>query len=207
MYGTNNPIIEAERKEYHKKYHRKWYKKNLKKRRQQIKQHYEKNKEKIAKKYKDPINRLKINATKRLWWAKNKHLWVERRKQYRKKSYEKTLAYKKHKRQTDPNWIVARALRRRFHQVLKTSCPLKMHTHHEIFGGTVSQIKNHIEQLFEPWMSWQNYGHKTWHIDHIKPCSSFDLTDPAQQKICFNFHNLQPLAAKTNLQKSDKITA
>ena len=52
-------------------------------------------------------------------------------------------------------------------------------------------------------MSWDNYGE--WHIDHIVPCASFDLSDPNQQRICFNFRNLQPLWAKDNQRKQDKL--
>jgi hypothetical protein len=53
-------------------------------------------------------------------------------------------------------------------------------------------------------MSWNNYGIKGWHIDHIKPCSSFDLSDLEQQKKCFHYTNLQPLWWYDNLIKSDK---
>jgi len=52
-------------------------------------------------------------------------------------------------------------------------------------------------------MSWDNYG-SYWHIDHIRPCASFDLTDPEQQKDCFDFTNLQPLEAKENIRKGAK---
>jgi hypothetical protein len=41
-------------------------------------------------------------------------------------------------------------------------------------------------------------------IDHIKPCAAFDLTDPAQQKECFHFSNLQLLWAEDNLSKGAK---
>jgi hypothetical protein len=44
-----------------------------------------------------------------------------------------------------------------------------------------------------------------WHVDHIIPCSSFDLTDSEQQKKCFHYTNLQPLWAIDNLKKSNKI--
>jgi hypothetical protein len=54
-------------------------------------------------------------------------------------------------------------------------------------------------------MTWQNYGYYGWHIDHIKPCASFDLRKPSEQRKCFHYSNLQPLWAKDNLQKSDKI--
>ncbi len=43
-----------------------------------------------------------------------------------------------------------------------------------------------------------------WHIDHIRPCSSFDLSDPKQQEECFHYTNLQPLWKHDNRLKSDK---
>lgn len=58
---------------------------------------------------------------------------------------------------------------------------------------------------FEPGMTWENYGTE-WHVDHIVPCSYFDLTDPEQQRICFNYRNLQPLWAKDNLEKSNSVS-
>ena len=51
-------------------------------------------------------------------------------------------------------------------------------------------------------MTRKNYG--LWHVDHIKPCFSFDLTDPEQQKICFHYTNLQPLWALENIKKGKK---
>jgi hypothetical protein len=50
-------------------------------------------------------------------------------------------------------------------------------------------------------MSWDNYGIAGWHIDHIKPCCTFDLTDLEQQKQCFHYTNLRPLWAKDNLRR------
>lgn len=52
-------------------------------------------------------------------------------------------------------------------------------------------------------MTWENHG--KWHMDHIKPCSSFDLTDPEEQKLCNHYSNLQPLWDYENLQKRDKL--
>ena len=53
-------------------------------------------------------------------------------------------------------------------------------------------------------MSWKNHGKYGWHIDHIKPCSKFNLIDPTEQKKCFHYTNLQPLWAKDNLTKYNK---
>ena len=53
-------------------------------------------------------------------------------------------------------------------------------------------------------MNWLNYGRHGWHVDHIRPCASFDLSKPSEQKKCFNYKNLQPLWEEDNLAKSDK---
>ena len=50
-------------------------------------------------------------------------------------------------------------------------------------------------------MTRENHGE--CHYDHMRPCASFDLTDPEQQKQCFHYTNLQPLWAKDNPSKSD----
>lgn len=63
----------------------------------------------------------------------------------------------------------------------------------------------HIESLFKPGMTWENYGKGGWEIDHKKPCSSFDLTDPEQQKACFHYTNMQPLWKLENMKKGRKI--
>jgi hypothetical protein len=72
----------------------------------------------------------------------------------------------------------------------------------QLVGCNIDILIKYIESLFLEDMSWDNYG--KWHIDHIRPCSSFDLSDNEQQKICFNYKNLQPLWAEDNLKKSDK---
>ena len=52
-------------------------------------------------------------------------------------------------------------------------------------------------------MTWANYG-KVWHLDHIRPCDSFDLADSGQQHAGFNWSNTQPLFVADNLKKSNK---
>lgn len=77
----------------------------------------------------------------------------------------------------------------------------------ELLGCSILECRQHLEKQFKPGMTWENRGQHGWHIDHKRPCASFDLTDPKQQKQCFHYTNLQPLWAKDNLSKGDKILA
>lgn len=73
----------------------------------------------------------------------------------------------------------------------------------ELLGCSFEESRRHIEKQFRPGMTWENYG-PVWHIDHVRPCASFDLSDPVQQRECFHYSNLQPLFAQENREKSDK---
>lgn len=71
-----------------------------------------------------------------------------------------------------------------------------------LVGCTMPELAAHLEAQFLPGMSWQN--RREWHVDHKRPCASFNLSDPAQQLECFHFNNLQPLWATDNRRKSSK---
>jgi len=73
----------------------------------------------------------------------------------------------------------------------------------ELVGCSIEELMKHIESQFTDGMSWENQGE--WHIDHVRPCASFDLTDEQQQRECFHYTNLQPLWAEDNLRKRAKI--
>jgi len=88
-------------------------------------------------------------------------------------------------------------------QAIKLGCSKKSKTSKNLLGCSLEVLKFHLECYFTKGMSWDNYGYYGWHIDHIKPCAAFDLTDPEQQKQCFHYTNLQPLWAEDNMKKSD----
>jgi len=52
-------------------------------------------------------------------------------------------------------------------------------------------------------MTWENYG--KWHIDHILPCSSFDMSKESEQRKCFHYTNQRPLWKKENLSRARNI--
>lgn len=68
-----------------------------------------------------------------------------------------------------------------------------------LVGCPVGFLRSYIEGKFEKGMSWDNYG--AWHVDHIRPCASFDLSDKEQVLQCFNWRNLQPMWASENSSK------
>jgi hypothetical protein len=72
-----------------------------------------------------------------------------------------------------------------------------------LLGCSWGEFRAHLEAKFRPGMTWENYG-PVWHVDHIRPCASFDLLDLAQQRACFHYTNLQPLFALENLTKGDR---
>ena len=70
-----------------------------------------------------------------------------------------------------------------------------------MLGYTAYELKTHLEKKFKNGMTWENYG--SWHIDHIRPISSFDKTE--DPKIINALENLQPLWAFENYIKSNKF--
>ena len=69
----------------------------------------------------------------------------------------------------------------------------------------MSQLISHIESQFKPGMTWDNWSRTGWHLDHIKPLVTFDLTDPEQFRVACHYLNLQPLWAKENLSKGGRV--
>ena len=81
-------------------------------------------------------------------------------------------------------------------------------TKYEIYlGCSFSELRTHIESQFWPHMTWDNFGKRGWHMDHIKPLSSFDLSKEEERYEAFNYKNLQPLWWFLNLSKGAKFGA
>ena len=72
----------------------------------------------------------------------------------------------------------------------------------DLVGCSISELQSHLESMFYDGMNWENITE--WHIDHRRPCASFDLTKEGDRIMCFHYTNLQPMWAKENLSKHDK---
>ena len=147
--------------------------------------------------------RPRIKERQRAYWQS-----LEYKK--RRQAYWQSLEYKKRKRayvrgrhRSDPAFRLKGNLRTRLRQALKGT--YKSARTLELLGCTVEELRAHLEAQFKPGMTWENQSFHGWHVDHIRPCASFDLTDPEQQRICFHYTNLQPLWATENLSKGAKL--
>jgi len=115
--------------------------------------------------------------------------------------YKNRKDYMRDRRKIDSIFKLLGNLRHRLNMALKGNP--KIETTMKLVGCSIEQLRKHLGLKFVEGMSWKNYG--KWHVDHIIPCASFDLSKASEQKKCFNYTNLQPLWAKDNLKKSDKI--
>ena len=109
--------------------------------------------------------------------------------------------YEKHKKQVDPEFRIMCVLRSRVRCAVRDQFTKRAYKTEELVGCSVAYLIGYLESQFDDKMTWDNYGKDGWHIDHIKPCAAFDLTQPEEQKKCFNYKNLQPLWWPDNIRK------
>lgn len=98
-----------------------------------------------------------------------------------------------------PQFFIEDRLRSRLRGALFRNGLKKCNKTIDLIGCSISEFVSHIESQFKDGMGWHNRN--LWHIDHIIPCSLFDLSDKLQQFICFHYSNLRPLWASENLRR------
>lgn len=172
---------------------------------QQQKEYSLNNKEKL-KKYR-LNNREKFIRYNKEYQISNREKIARRKKEYYLNNKERIVEYiRKHtnkRRAFDVQFRLKEYLRGRLNKVLRSN--YKSGSAVRDLGCSIPELKQYLESKFKPGMSWENHGRYGWHIDHIIPLSSFDLTDRDQFLKACHYTNLQPLWAKDNLSKSDKI--
>jgi hypothetical protein len=134
------------------------------------------------------------------------HKWGAEYYQKNKSVLSKKIKDRHKKRlKTDPFYKLKDILRHRLHSALKNKKVIKNQHTIDLLGCSIEFFKTHLESKFKPDMNWENYGVFGWHIDHIIPCDSFDLTKIEEQRKCFHYNNLQPLWSTENWSKSNKV--
>ena len=150
-------------------------------------------------------NRDKHLARQKACYAADRERVLARLKAYKKANRKELSAREKAYRANSPQAKAALNLSTRIRHALQAASATKSARTLELLGASIEEVRAHLEAQFKLGMTWSNWSPEGWHVDHIKPCASFDLTDPEQQKACFHYSNLQPLWAKDNLSKNDRL--
>ena len=101
------------------------------------------------------------------------------------------------------NGYLTGLLRHRVKQALKVKNNYKEEHTMDYVSCDLKFLREYIEKQFDENMNWDNQG-DYWHLDHIKPCASFDLSKKDEIKKCFHYSNIQPMEGKENQIKSCK---
>ena len=149
----------------------------------------------------DKNHRLEILEKRKIHYVKNREKILEERKVYYKENKEAIMAYRleyeNYKYSTDPVFRYRKSVRTRIRDFYKGR--VKSKKSQELIGCTWEELAKHLEDQFSSGMTHENHGE--WHIDHIRPLSSFDPSSPEDEKIANHYTNLQPLWASDNLSK------
>lgn len=147
-------------------------------------------------------NREKQIERSRVYYKENKSIHAARSARWKAANTQKINENKRNRYGADTIFAIKEALRSRLRLAIvnghKSGSAIKD------LGCSIEELKKYLESKFQEGMTWENWGKAGWHIDHIIPLSSFDLTDYDQLKRACHYTNLQPLWAKDNLRKSNK---
>ena len=166
-------------------------------------EYYRRNKDK-QKAYKEKYkadNEEKIAESNARYYRENKEKCYKANKKWVAENKAEIAAKKKTRLDTDAQFKLTNLLRTRLCNALRHN--LKTGSAVRDLGCSVAELKEYLESKFLPGMTWENNTYRGWHIDHIRPLASFDLTDREQLKQACHYTNLQPLWAEDNLRKGD----
>ena len=102
--------------------------------------------------------------------------------QWRKDNKKHIINYQKEKYKNDETYRLAQNLRTRLRLALVKQVTQNNSKIEDLLGISINEFKNYIEFLMSPEMSWN-----TIELDHIRPLSSFDLTNSEQLKEACNY--------------------
>lgn len=99
---------------------------------------------------------------------------------------------------------LTRAARAAVSRIKRFNSQVKCRKANQYLGCAIDHAAMHIEKQFKKGMTWANHG-KVWHIDHIVPLASFNLSNDDHVLMCCHYTNLQPMWASDNIRKGDTV--
>jgi hypothetical protein len=123
--------------------------------------------------------------------------------EFKKEERRTKTFYKNHQKIICPQKILSnkikKNIRTRLWAALTNQLTKKNKRTFEYIGCSVEFLMGWLESSFTEGMTWENRGE--WHIDHIKPCNTFDFTKEEEIYKCFHYTNLRALWAIDNLSR------
>lgn len=149
-------------------------------------------------------NRERLIAYTQEWQKQNHDRYIEYNKQYKHDHPEKHREERR-KQYATPKGKLNTIMSVCINNSLKNGSKAGRHWE-SLVTYTVDELRKHLEKRFKPGMTWENYG-TVWHIDHKIPIAAFhfERPDDIDFHLCWSLKNLQPLEAKENLNKKDKV--
>lgn len=206
-YNRKHPIKVKRRRSEYRKTHKnqinikatEWKKNNAERLVALQRNYYKRNSTRInrLRRKKNKMNSIAINIKRRKYARDNKEKINQKRREYYKNHREEIL-----KKRNAVDFRIISVLRSRLRESLFIQKAVKLERTMNLVGCSIKKLKKHLESKFVNGMTWNNYGFYGWHIDHIRPCSSFNLLNLIGQKRCFHYTNLQPLWGSDNLSKN-----
>lgn len=176
---------------------------NREKIRSKCNEYYNNNKEK-NKEYRNK-NKERIKQYDKKYNVENKSTKRTADLKWKKKNRDKVnkilQKYNLTRYHNDPEFRLVKTLRHRINKAIKQKHTVKKQSTLILLGCSVQECRQYLESQFKEGMSWSNHG-TIWEIDHIVPCSKFDLTKLEEQQKCFHYTNLQPLFKTTTIAES-----
>lgn len=160
----------------------------------------------LAARLRDPVAESRAKATHRV---KHQEKISEYRREYgqRPSAKSRRLALLSRRKSEDQAFAIECRLRTSLADKIRKAKTTKCAGTMAILGCSIADFMAFIGGNFQPGMTWDNWGRGRgkWNLDHIRPVSSFDLTQPHHQARCFHFANFQPLWSIDNLRKGSKM--
>ena len=170
----------------------------------QKREYKQENKEEIAAQNREyrQENKEEIAAQKRKHGQEHREEIAAYNRKYGQEHKEEILAQRRKRYAKDPAYAMSKRLRTRMGKAVRAAgLGKKCASSSKLLGISYQGLKEWLEAQFTEGMTWENRS--DWHVDHIVPCTAFDLLVEQNQHICFWYKNLQPLWGPDNLQKSN----
>lgn len=200
-------LIDEEKRERRAEYAREWRAKNREKVNREARERRVRDVKKIRENARARYqkNREKVAAQNREQHQKNRARRLAAMRDYHQENSDRIYARRLTKYHIDMAYKLSVLLRTRMRHAVRGSA--KRGSAVRDLGCTIDDLRTHLEAQFVGGMTWDNWALDGWHIDHIQPLASFDLTDRKQFLAACHYTNLQPLWAADNLSKGAHVPA